>query len=121
LKCWRFIFADQNPAELLLGDFLQVILEGWVCGPTSFITDLEMTEELYRNILIAWSRVMRVRYPTAKFAYYVHIVIAHSADLIYTLGSLAKYSNEAVENLHCLINQQLLSFQVKYVAIVACR
>ncbi len=120
--------------QTLLWNYMHVIIFCFVCAPSYIVSKIDGFEiPTYHKILIAFSRIICMLYPTAKFAYYVHIVIEHSADLILQCGSLLLYSNEAVENLHCLIKQQKQrgtsdggkksanNFVVQVIAYVLCR
>jgi hypothetical protein len=104
---YQTIFKDCfDEVEMMIWKFLRCILLCFICATTEELEHPEFNLDTYADILKAFSRLIRIHYSTSGFAYYVHIVIEHSADLIRKHGSLAKYSNEAVENLHCLIDQQ---------------
>lgn len=92
--------------QIVIWKLAHVVLLCYVCASTEHLQEKEFNLMTYRKILLAWGRVLQIRYPASKFAFYIHVVIVHSADLLEKYKCLVKFSNEAVESLHCLIDQQ---------------
>jgi hypothetical protein len=94
---FEFVFGNSiSKCEKSIWRIVRNIIFNYVDNPQSHPNSIPKLN----NLILYLKNLLLICYPTAKFAYYIHILIHHVPDLIAQHGSLYKFVNEGAENLH---------------------